>query len=64
MVVVEELAAEFQVQLATELVDALADALRLQLDVLVVVETFAHGRHSFDDRDPTTGATRWQRPDN
>ena len=62
--VVEERAAEFQVQLATDLVAALADALRLQLDVLVVVETFAHGRHSFDDRGPTTGATRWQRPDN
>ena len=42
MIVVEELAAEFQVQLATELVDALADALRLQFDVLVVVESFAH----------------------
>ena len=42
MVVVEELAAEFEVELAAELVDALANALRLQFDVLVVVESFAH----------------------
>ena len=42
VVVVEELAAEFEVEFAAELVDALANALRLQLDVLVVVESFAH----------------------
>ena len=45
MIVVEQLAAEFQVQLAAELVHAFADARRLQLDVLVVVETDA-ARHA------------------
>ncbi len=47
MVVVEELAAEFQVQLAAELADALPDVLGLQGQVLVVIETDAHGRTSF-----------------
>ena len=43
MVVVEELAAELQIELAAELVDAVADVLCLQRDVLVVVESYAHG---------------------
>ena len=42
VVVVEELAAELEVELAAELVNALADMLRLELDVLVVVKTNAH----------------------
>ena len=43
VVIVEELAAEFEIQLAAELVDALADALRLQPDVLLTVKTdFSH----------------------
>ena len=47
MVVVEELTAELEIELAAKLLDPLADTLGLQLDVLVVVESFAHGRHSF-----------------
>ena len=43
MVVVEQLAAEFQVELPSELLDAAADVLGLQCDVLVVVESVAHG---------------------
>ena len=43
VVVVEELAAELEVELAAELPHALADVLGLQLDVLVVVESGAHG---------------------
>ena len=39
MVVVEQLAAEFQIQLAAELVDAVADVLGLHFHVFVVVET-------------------------
>ena len=42
VVVVEQLAAELEVELAAELGDALADVLGLQLDVLVVVESLAH----------------------
>ena len=44
MVVVEELAAELQVQLAAELVDALADTLGLHGYVLLVVESLFHGQ--------------------
>jgi len=44
MIVVEQLAAEFQIQLAAELVDAVADVLGLQLHVFVVVET--HSVHN------------------
>ena len=51
MVVVEQLAAELQVQLAAELVDAVADVLGLQRDVLVVVESLAHGRGAPFGRD-------------
>ena len=43
VVVVEELAAELEVELAAELSHAFADVLGLQLDVLVVVESGAHG---------------------
>ena len=42
MVVVEQLSAEFQIELAAELVDAVADVLCLKRDVLVVVESDAH----------------------
>ena len=38
MVVVEQLSAEFQIELAAELIDAVADMLGLKRDVLVVVE--------------------------
>ena len=47
MVVVEQLAAEFQIQLAAELADPLADMLSLQSQVFIVVETDAHGRNPF-----------------
>ena len=43
VVVVEELAAKFEVELAPELADPLADAGGLHLDVLVLVESKAHG---------------------
>ena len=43
VVVVEQLAPELQVQLAAELGDALLDVLGLQADVLLVVESLAHG---------------------
>ena len=46
VVVVEQLAAEFEVELAAELVDALADVSRLQFDVLLVVETGLHRHES------------------
>ena len=39
MVVVEQLAAEFQIELAAELIDAVADMLGLKRDVLVVDRT-------------------------
>ena len=43
VVIVEELAAEFQIQLAAELADAFADALGLQADILLAVKTdFSH----------------------
>ena len=38
MVVVEELAPEFQVELAAELADPLPDVLGLELEILLVVE--------------------------
>ena len=40
VVIVEELAAEFEIQLAAEFADAVADVLRLQLEVLVVVKAY------------------------
>ena len=43
MVVVEQLAAELEIQLAAELVDAFANPRRLQLDVFLVIETNALG---------------------
>ena len=43
VVVVKELAAKLEVELAAELSDALADLLRLKGDVLVVVKADAHG---------------------
>ena len=42
VVVVEELAAEFEVKLARELCDALLNVLRLDGDVFVVVESVLH----------------------
>ena len=42
VVVVEEFSAELHVELSVELCDALTDVLRLQLDVLVVVESYFH----------------------
>lgn len=48
VVVVEELASEFQIEFAAELRDALSDVGGLQLDVFFVVESLAHrGRHPF-----------------
>ena len=48
MVVVKEFAAEFQIEFAAELRDALSDVGGLQLDVFFVVEFLAHrGRHPF-----------------
>ena len=47
VVVVKELAAEFQVELAAEVFDALADSRGLETDVLLTVETdFVHGPSS------------------
>jgi hypothetical protein len=43
VVVVEQLATELQVELASELRDALADARRLRVDVLLVVKARLHG---------------------
>ena len=43
MEVVEQLSAEFQIELAAELVDTAANVLCLECDVLVVVESSAHG---------------------
>ena len=40
MVVVEELAAQFHIELAVELCNALADMLRLYLEILLVVESY------------------------
>ena len=42
MVVVKELAAEFEVELAAELFDPLLDLPCLQLNVLLVIESLAH----------------------
>ena len=47
MVVIEQLAAELQIQLAAELADPLADMLSLQSQVFIVIETDAHGRNPF-----------------
>lgn len=48
MIVVKEFAAEFQIEFAAELRDALSDVGGLQLDVFFVVESLAHkGRHPF-----------------
>ena len=47
MVVVEQLAAEFKVELAAELGDALLDVLGLVGNVLLVIETLAHAFGSF-----------------
>ena len=40
VVVVEQLAAEFQIQLAAEFRDTLLDLLRLQTEVFVIVKTY------------------------
>ena len=42
VVVIEQLSAEFQIQLVVELRDPLADVLRLHLKVFVVVKSFFH----------------------
>ena len=42
MVVIEDLTAEFQVELSSEFIDSFPDVLRLKLDVFVVVETGSH----------------------
>ena len=42
VVVIEQLAAEFQIQLVVELRDPLPDVLRLHLQVFVVVKSFFH----------------------
>ena len=46
VVVIKELAAKLQVQLATKLSDTLADMLRLQLDVPAVVKPLTHATGS------------------
>ncbi len=40
--VVKQLAAEFQIQLTAELVNALGNFLRLKLQILVVVKSYLH----------------------
>ena len=42
MIVIEQLAAKLQIQLAAKLRDALLNVSSLQLDILRVVETLAH----------------------
>ena len=42
VVVVEEFAAQFHIELAVELRNALTDVLRLYLEVLVVIESYFH----------------------
>ena len=43
MIIVKQLAAELQIELAAELIDALSDVLALQLDILVIGKTdFKH----------------------
>ena len=43
MIIVEQLAAEFKIKLAAELIDALSDVLALQLYILVIGKTdFEH----------------------
>ena len=60
VIVVEELAAELQIQLAAEMGDAVADVLRLELDVFVVVKSRScHILTSFSPYTPTpTGLPR------
>ena len=46
MIIVEQLASEFQIQLASEFRDTLLDLLRLQTEVFVIVKTYlVHCRH-------------------
>ena len=42
MIVIEQLTAKLQIELATKLRDALLNVSSLQLDVLRIVETLAH----------------------
>ena len=42
MIIVEKLAAEFEIELAAELIYALANTRRLQFNVLVVIEPDPH----------------------
>ena len=44
VVIIAQFAAKFQIQLTAELVDALADVLRLQLDVFLVIEPDFHAK--------------------
>ena len=43
MEIVEQLSAEFQIQLVVKLVDAVADMLRLHFQVLLIVKSNLHG---------------------
>ncbi len=42
MIVIEQLAAELQIELAAELRDALSNVGGLQLDIFLVVESLSH----------------------
>ena len=45
--IVEELAAQFHIELAVELRNALTDVLRLYLEVLIVIESYLHCLYGF-----------------
>ena len=60
--VVEQLAAELQVELAAELLDAFTDTCGLQLDVLVVVETDFHAATLSPIRVLVLGRTKRKTP--
>ena len=59
VVVIEQLAAEFQIQLVVELRDPLPDVLRLHLKVFVVVKSFFHSLLLFFVTNPAAAVTPW-----
>ena len=63
VVVIEQLAAEFQIQLVVELRDPLPDVLRLHLKVFVVVKSFFHSLLLFFVTNPAAAVTPWAAPE-
>ena len=62
VVVIEQLAAEFQIQLVVELCDPLADVLGLHLQVFVVVKSFFHSLLLFLKENPQRQPTPFRPP--